>query len=245
MKTIRYGPSDSQCLDLYLPEREQFDVFVYFHGGGLTGGDKVEASVFAEYLQSRGIAVISANYRMYPEVVFPQFLEDAALVVRWAFDNMKNYGACRRFFVGGSSACGYISMMLCFDAGYLQARGVDPTQISGYVHDAGQPTAHFTVLKERGLDSRRIIVDETAPMYYVGLSDTYPPMEFVLSENDIPCRYEQTMLMLAALKHFGCDPRQIHLDILPGCHFEYVRQTDEAGSSVFGKLIERFMEKCS
>lgn len=65
--------------------------------------------------------------------------------------------------MGGSSAGGYLSMMLCFDKKYYEAVGVSPSDISGCVHDAGQPTVHFKVLKERGIDSRRIIIDESAP----------------------------------------------------------------------------------
>ena len=62
--------------------------------------------------------------------------------------------------------------------------------------DAGQPTAHFNVLKYADVDPRRIIVDETAPLYYVGLESEYPPMRFVVSDNDMTNRYEQTMTPL-------------------------------------------------
>ena len=64
-------------------------------------------------------------------------------------------------------------MMLCFDERYLKEVGILPTEIAGYIHDAGQPTAHFNVLKELGQDSRRLIVDETAPLYFVGLKEKY------------------------------------------------------------------------
>ena len=54
----------------------------------------------------------------------------------------------------------------------------------------------------RGVSSKRLIVDETAPIYHVGTAAEYPPMHFVVSDEDIECRYEQTMLMLAAMKSF-------------------------------------------
>jgi hypothetical protein len=59
------------------------------------------------------------------------------------------------------------------------------------------------VLKELGKDSKRIIVDETAPMYFVGMDETYSPMLFIVSDDDMFGRYEQTMLMLSTLRHFG------------------------------------------
>ena len=75
MKTIEnisYGNLDSvQKIDLYLPDGEASSMFVYFHGGGLVGGNKNSADVFAPYLTSRGIAIASANYRMYPDAEYP------------------------------------------------------------------------------------------------------------------------------------------------------------------------------
>ena len=77
--------------------------------------------------------------------------------------------------------------------------------ISGYVHDSGQPTAHFNVLKEKGMDFRRVIVDETAPLYFVGLEKEYPPMLFIVADQDMENRYEQTVLVLSTMDHFGYD----------------------------------------
>lgn len=93
--------------------------------------------------------------------------------------------------------------MLCFDRKYLNNVGVRAEEISGYIHDAGQPTSHFNVLRELGKDSRKVIIDETAPLYYIGEEQKYPPMVFFVSDNDIFCRYEQTMLMIKTLESFG------------------------------------------
>ena len=110
----------SRVLDIYLPDSDAFSVLVYFHGGGLQGGDKRDASIFAKYLCERGIGVISANYRMLPDNTFPSFIEDAASAVAWVHKNIRP----KKMFVGGSSAGGYLSMMLCFDPKYLAAHGI-------------------------------------------------------------------------------------------------------------------------
>ena len=125
---------------------------------------------------------------MYPDAEYPDFIVDAAAAVAWVKNNISGYGQCDGIYVGGSSAGGYLSMMLCFDPSYLGAHGILPTDISGYVHDAGQPTAHFNVLKARGLDPRRVIIDETAPLYYVGLAKSYSPMLVIVSDNDMTNR---------------------------------------------------------
>ena len=229
-------------LDLYLPEGDTFDLFIYIHGGGLYAGDRKGVEVFTKDLAKRGIATASIEYRMYPDAVFPDFIEDSACAVRWLKDNISRWGKCKRIFVGGSSAGGYISMMLCFDDRYFNAVGIKPTDIDGYIHDAGQPTAHFTVLKYRGLDSRRLIVDETAPMYFVGTAEKYSPMVFIVSDDDMFGRYEQTMLMVNVLEHFG-HKENIYLEIMHSTHCEYVYKVDENGDSIFGQKILSFIDK--
>ncbi len=63
---ICYSEQTKQSLDIYLPEREEFKTFVYFHGGGIQSGDKGDVKFFCEYLAEHGIAAISVNYRMNP-----------------------------------------------------------------------------------------------------------------------------------------------------------------------------------
>lgn len=235
LKDVKYGDAAECTCDVYLPTGDASMLFVYFHGGGIEGGDKSDASVFASYLTERGIALVSANYRMYPTARYPEFIEDAARAVAWSEDYMKTNLKTNRLFVGGSSAGAYISMMLCFDRRYLAAEGIDNSLISGYFHDAGQPTSHFNVLRERGIDTKRVIVDETAPLYYIGAEKNYPPMRFIVSDNDMPSRYEQTMLILSTLSSFGYSG--FDYAVVHGNHCEYCAKTDENGQSVFGAMI--------
>ena len=231
-------------IDFYLPDSEEFDVFVYFHGGGLCAGDRKgkEIKVFAPFLANRGIAVASVEYTMYPTAKFPDFIDDCADAVAWVKQNISSYGKCNRLFVGGSSAGGYVSMMLCFNGEYLNKRGLKPTDIDGYIHDAGQPTSHFNVLKEMGKDSRRLIVDETAPMYFVGTAREYAPMLFIVADDDMFGRYEQTMLMISGMKHFGHEDK-IYFKEMHGKHSSYDYAVDDDGGSTFGKIIEEFVKK--
>lgn len=246
VKNIKYASFDACLLDLYLPETEHFPVFIYFHGGGIEAGSRSGVGAFLNELISRGIAVASADYRMYPQAKYPEFIEDAAMAVAWIKNNIENYGKCDGVFVGGSSAGGYLSMMLCFDERYLMKAGLSASDVSGYVHDAGQPTAHFNVLRYGGTDPRRVIVDESAPLFYVGMKENYPPMHFIVSDNDMQSRYEQTMLMLSTLAHFGLDKTVSHT-VMHGTHCAYCSEKKEVknedGEHVFGALIRDFIEK--
>lgn len=232
----------ARALDIYIPDGAVESIFMYIHGGGLDHGNKRDAAdVVSNYLTDRGIAYVSIEYRMYPNAKYPDFINDAAEAVKYIITKKDEYfGGCDKLYVGGSSAGGYLSMMLCFDERYLGGVGLDNSYIAGYFHDAGQPTAHFRTLAERGIDSRRLIVDETSPMYHVGTADSYPPMRFVVSDNDMKGRYEQTMLMLSVLSSFGYESYD-HI-VMNGTHCAYVKRVDESGDSVLGQMIYSFIE---
>ena len=229
-------------LDIYLPDSDTFDLLIYFHGGGLEGGGKEEIIPSSDYLVERNIAIISINYRLYPFAKYPDFILDAVKGIKWCIENINKYGECKDIYIGGTSAGAYITQMLCFNSYYYKKENIDPLKIKGYIHDAGQPTVHFNVLKEKGIDSRRIIVNEDAPLYYVGIEKEYPRMLFIVSTNDIENRYEQTMLMLRTLKHFNYDESKIKLKIMEGKHCEYVSKVID-NESVFGKIIYEFIKE--
>ena len=247
-KDICYGKlgCEAQKLDFYIPDCESFKTFIYFHGGGIEAGDKAHPAEIklAEYLTDRGIACASVNYRMYPNAKYPEFICDCAESVAWVIKNIDKYGKSDGIYIGGSSAGGYLSMMLCFDKSWLGEYGILPTDISGYVHDAGQPTAHFNVLKYSGIDPKRVIVDETAPLYHIGEDTEYSPMLFIVSDNDMENRYEQTMLTVSTLKHFGHADEAVELRVMHGNHCHYVGEmVNEGSDKVFAKTIEEFIKK--
>ena len=234
---------DSHLLDIFLPDTDNFPVLIYLHGGGLENGNKGEATSLYHYLADNGIAVVSVNYRLYPDAKYPEHIEDCAQAVSWAFKNMSSYGNCDKFYICGTSAGAYISMMLCFNKKYFEPYGISPTDISGYIHNGGQPTSHFNVLRERGEDTRRLIVDESAPLYYIGTSENLSPMLFVAAENDMACRYEQLALTVKTLEHFEYDTDKIEFKILPGTHCNYIYLEPEDTEFVFGNEILHFINK--
>ena len=246
-KDIQYGKlgDPREKLDIHLPDTgDTFPVFIYFHGGGIVKGDKT--TVYSiETVTKNGIAFVSVNYRMYPDAKYPEFIEDCAESVAWVFENIENYCKPKGIFVGGSSAGGYLSMMLCFDKRWLGKHGISPLQITGYIHDAGQPTAHFNVIKYSGIDSRRVIVDETAPLYYIGVDEEYSPMLFIVSDNDMQNRYEQTILAVSTLKHFGHEGDKVELCVMHGKHCQYIgaESVDENGNNIFGNIAADYIKR--
>ena len=239
-----YEDDKSQRLDAYLPDESGFPVFVYFHGGGFKTGDKgdVFSSVLSEFFTKHGIGFVSANYRMYPSAAYPDYLEDGASAVAFVMKKLGEWGSDGRIFVGGSSAGGYLSMMLCYDESYLGRHGITPLDITAFIHDAGQASVHFNVLAERGIRRYIFRVDEAAPIYHVGKAAEYPYQLFFISEKDTPCRREETDLLLKTLSTLKYDTNKFALQYMKGyTHTEYVHDKSEDGESIFGKEILNFL----
>lgn len=110
--------SDSQKLDIYLPENidesEPVPVIVYVHGGGFMMGDK-QSGVLSSVLEGveRGYAVVSVNYRMSGEASFPAAIQDVKAAIRYLRANADKYNLdTENFAIWGESAGGNIASMI-------------------------------------------------------------------------------------------------------------------------------------
>jgi acetyl esterase/lipase len=198
-------------LDFYRPVAKLgFPTVIWFHGGGLTGGNKS----IADRLKNQGIAVVAVNYRLSPHVNAPIYLEDSAAAVAWVFQNIAQYGGDpTKVFVSGSSAGGYLASMLGLDKSWLAAHDIDADQIAGLIPLAGQTLTHFTIRTERGLPRERPVIDELAPLHHVR-GDT-PPILLVTGdrEKEMLGRYEENAYFYRMLKLAGHpDVRLMELD---------------------------------
>ena len=246
VKDINYGEKERNSLDIYIPDTSSAPVVIYFHGGGLESGSKTEEYMvaIAKVMAERGIATVCPEYSIYPDTKYPEYIEDCAKAVNWVFEKIKEYITPEKIFIAGQSAGAYITQNLCFNPEYLGKYGITNDDISGYYHDAGQPTTHYNVLNERGLDSGMVIVDDAAPMYYIDGKGKYPPMLFVVSDDDIPNRYEQTMLLMAVLRNYGYDMSKINLIVKENStHCAYNLVMDENGNPSMTEPIYEFIMK--
>jgi acetyl esterase/lipase len=143
---IPYGSDARQKLDVYRLSPLRSDVaagstqpvVVFFYGGGWSSGEKHEYRFVAESIASLGYVVVIPNYRLYPDVSFPAFVEDGAAAVRWTHHHASEYGGdSARMFLMGHSAGAHIASLIALDPKYLRAVGMDRSQISGMVGLAG------------------------------------------------------------------------------------------------------------
>ena len=125
---ISYGDDPRQKLDVYLPKKAAANtkVVVFFYGGSWRHGSKTDYRFVAQALTSRGFIVVLPDYRVYPQVIFPAFVEDGASAVRWVRDHISTYGGdTNQLYLMGHSAGSHIAALLTLDAHYLKAVGLD------------------------------------------------------------------------------------------------------------------------
>lgn len=152
-------------LDIYCPEdNEKRPVIIWFHGGGLRSGEKN----LPQRLLNQGVCVVSPNYRLYPKVKSPSYIEDAASAVAWVYKNIQNYGGDpSKIILSGHSAGGYLALMVGMDTQWLAKHDINVNNLAALVPFSGHTVTHFTIREERGIKGEQPIVDALAPLFHV------------------------------------------------------------------------------
>lgn len=122
-----YAEGKRGKLDVYQPEKVTglSPVVMFIYGGGWHAGDKFEYEFVGRALAAAGYVAVIADYRMFPEAKYPDFLEDNAAAIKWIEDNIASYGGdTKRFFLAGHSAGAYNAIMIGLDGSFLHEHGV-------------------------------------------------------------------------------------------------------------------------
>src|SRR5690242_1731431 len=83
---IAYADGQRKKLDIYAPEKSDGSpapVVMFIYGGSWRAGDKFEYEFAGRALAAAGFITVIADYRLWPEVKYPDFLEDNAQAMRW------------------------------------------------------------------------------------------------------------------------------------------------------------------
>lgn len=139
---VAYGDLPRQKLDIYTPHgaapASGWPVVVFFYGGSWNTGERADYHFVGQAMASRGILTLVADYRLYPQVRYPDFLIDSAHALDWGLRNASRLGGdTKRVFVMGHSAGGYNAAMLALDPRWLKAVGHQPSELAGWIGLAG------------------------------------------------------------------------------------------------------------
>ena len=202
------GYSVERCkLDIYYPMKTSgMPVVIWFHGGGLTGGQKS----IPDGLKDAGFIVVAPNYRLIPNVKIDDCIDDAAEAVAWVFNNIKEYGGdSSKIFVSGHSAGGYLTSMIGLDKKWLKNYEIDADSIAGLIPYSGQAITHFAHRRINNIPELQPTVDEYAPLFHI--RKEAPPYIIITGDEDLELygRYEENLYLWRMLKLVGHPDVQI------------------------------------
>ena len=258
--------SPFQSLDIYLPDDGDvpFPVIVYLHGGAFAIGDKRDIYVL-NILKSikHGYALVSANYRLSGEAVFPAGLQDVKASIRWIRANGKRYQLDgNRIAIWGCSSGANYAAMICLTANVSELDDLGlgnpeyPCNVQAAVDWFG-PTDFLKMdeqIEENGFglanhgesdspESRYLgakisdvplRVELANPMTYV--HEHMPPILIQHGRLDDLVPLQQSMIFVEKLEKY-VSPDRFEFDIIEGAgHADPLFETEENMERVFSFL---------
>ncbi|GAA6135851.1 alpha/beta hydrolase [Oceaniserpentilla sp. 4NH20-0058] len=130
IKDLPYARDSRHNLDIYVPKQPNSqDIIVFIHGGAWDTGHKNEYQFAGLALSEMGYTTVVPNYRLYPEVRFPQFIDDVAIAIASLPKHFTAQGISQNqplnIILMGHSAGAHTAAMLTSDPQYLKQAGAN------------------------------------------------------------------------------------------------------------------------
>ncbi|OYV35142.1 MAG: hypothetical protein B7Z81_09100 [Acidocella sp. 20-61-6] len=221
-RNISYGPAARDKIDIYRPTNASgpLPVIVFFYGGSWQFGHRADYQFMAALLARRGFVVAVPDYRLYPQVKFPDFLSDCAAATAFVINNATQHGGnADEIFVIGHSAGAYNAVMLALAPQFLDAAGTSPDRLAGVIGISGP--YDFLPLRDpiiKDIFSPPADITLTQPITYT--RDSAPPLLLLHGGQDTTVLPRNTTALGAKLRHAGgvvetkIYPKLGHIDII-------------------------------
>jgi acetyl esterase/lipase len=215
---IAYGDGPQHRLDVYVPHKPDAarTVVVFWHGGRWTYGDKSDYRFVGAALTELGCVAVLPNYRHYPQVKMPGFMDDAARAAQWAGEHAVDYGGdSQQLMLMGHSAGAHMAALVTLDQRYLAA--IAPAAPARGPHIAGviglSGPYDFLPLQEpdvKDMFGPPPLYPESQPINFVRADA--PPMLLVHGLKDDTVWPKNSRNLAAALQKLGVP---VTLDLYP------------------------------
>ncbi|MES2169389.1 MAG: alpha/beta hydrolase [Actinomycetota bacterium] len=212
-------------------DSEPLPVYVYFHGGGWTSGDKGPLTKYCASQAVAGMVVVNVNYRTATRHRMSHILDDADAALAWVRDNISAFGGDpTRIVLGGDSAGGQITALytsMITNAELARHYSITPSlpasSLRGLVQHCS--VSDFSVVFDRGFilgigfvrmllplrgrgRSLRGAARYLSPIEWIG--NGYPPVLVTTSERDF--LYQANLNFVARLRSAGVEVETLIYD---------------------------------
>ena len=212
-----YGPDPSQKLDIYVPidtEEKLLEVIVFLYGGRWTSGAKEDYRFIGATFARKGFVVVIADYRKYPAVRFPVFIEDGAKALAWVADHIsEHHGNPKKIHIIGHSAGAHIGALLTADSHYLAEEGKSRTSI---IHDfVGLAGPYAFTPDEPDLEDMFGPPENYLNMQVTSFIDgTQPPMLLLYGDRDSTVKYSNLQKLEQRItQQGGCVQSRVYRNV--------------------------------
>jgi acetyl esterase/lipase len=234
-----FGPDPHQSIAIYPAEQPTGVAFAFIHGGGWTGGYKETMGFMAPAFTRHGILFASIGYRLAPEFLFPDGLEDCAAGLAAFCKHMGAFGGDpKRLCIGGHSAGGHYAALLAVRNDWQVTFGLPADIIKACLPISGVfrfgPGSGLSA-RPRFLGPENNGADEAAsPVLHVRRKA--PPFFMACGEKDFPHLIDQATEMENVLARAGTEVTSI---VMPGLtHFT----ASLAGGTSDGPWVPRALD---
>ena len=203
-RDLAYADGDRKKLDIYGPKQlaGPAPVVMFIYGGAWKQGRRQDYQFVGHALAANGFIVVVPDYRLYPEVTYPGFLEDNAQAAKWIEDNIGAYGGdISRFFIAGHSAGAYNAVMLGLERSFFRDFGVS-MPIKGIAALSGPFDFYpFEYDEVRNVFGQNDNPEGTQPINLV--APDRPPMLVATGTIDPIVRMQNTQHFAARMREMG------------------------------------------
>ena len=164
---LPYGRDARQRLDVVSPKAGQHPVVVFFYGGSWTTGQKSQYGFVAAALAAHGYVTVIPDYRLYPQLRFPELMDDGAQAVAWVRQHAREFnGDPDRIVLMGHSAGAHMAAMLALNGNYLHKANVPANSIVGLIGLSGPYALIPDTESLRAIFTRPYAPEDWQPLHF-------------------------------------------------------------------------------
>jgi acetyl esterase/lipase len=185
---------------------------VFWYGGSWEHGTKEQYRFVGAALARAGYVAVLPDYRLYPEVRFPAFEDDAAAALSWVVSHAAEIGGDpRRIYLAGHSAGAQVAGLLAFDDARQLRAGLPAGVVKGFIGLSGPYALAPDTEVLRTIFAAPFGFDDWQPVRKVNAQS--PPALLIHGEADGVVSVSHARAMADALKAAGVP---VTLKLYPG-----------------------------
>jgi len=227
---------EGRLADLYIPDNFErpLPTIIWLHPGGWIAGDRETGPDLSRFIAERGFALVSVDYRLSREAIFPAALEDVTSAVHWVRSVAAEYGlAPGRIGLWGASAGGHLASLAALSDPHLGIRAVvdcyGPSDFLQMGATHLRPSSYESRFLGAPIDTVPDLVRKANPATYARADA--PPFLILHGTDDTEVVPEQSILLYEALAAAGANAT---LCLIDGLAHGFV--TDDFAANTTGRV---------